>query len=227
MKSHQKRIPTPKSWKILRKITTFITRPHPGAHKIEEGMPLGVLLRDYLGYARTMREAKQILRTKNVMVDNKRRTEPKFLVGLMDVVSIHDTKEHFRIMLNNKGLLETVKIPEKEALIKPKKIIRKSKTKGGATQINFFDGTNLLVKEDSYKVGDTVVVEFPGRITQHFKLMPGMLIRLTGGKHIGEVGTVETIDKNGIAYKAKSGQYLAQKKHAFVIGEKQACITLK
>jgi small subunit ribosomal protein S4e len=226
MKRHLKRLNAGKRWKILRKTTTFVVRPKPGAHPLDQGLCLGMIIRDCLGYARTMGEVKIILASRNVLVDGKRITDPKYLAGLMDVVSIRETKENFRLLLSRRGFLELVKIPEKEASVKPKKIIGKTKTKGGLMQLNFFDGSNLLTKEDKYKVGDSVVVQLPGKIGQHIALAPGVIIYLTGGKHIGEIGSVESIGSQGVTYKAKSEKHVVQKKHAFVIGEKQPCISL-
>ena len=51
MKNHLKRIAAPKSWLINRKSSTFIVRPNPGAHALDKGLPLGVIIRDNLKLA--------------------------------------------------------------------------------------------------------------------------------------------------------------------------------
>ena len=35
-----KRITAPKTWNVLRKTTKFITKPHPGAHKLDHGVAI-------------------------------------------------------------------------------------------------------------------------------------------------------------------------------------------
>jgi small subunit ribosomal protein S4e len=226
MRSHIKRLTAPKTWTILRKTETFLLRPKPGAHTLKMGMPLGVLLRDILKLAKTMAEAKKILAHKHILVDNIRRTDIRHLTGLLDVISIKETKEHFRVMLNTKGQLEVKAIAEKEAMQKPKRITNKSKQKGGSTQLNYFDGTNMIIKEGDYKVGDTVLIEFPGRIAAHYPLTEGAQAYITGGKHIGSIVTVEGISGQSIACKTKTGKYVCKKQDVFVIGDKQPCITI-
>lgn len=226
MKSHLKRLTVPKSWKILRKTSKFALMPNPGAHSLKFGMPLGIMLRDVMKTAKNMSEVKKILVNKHVLIDNVRRTDPHYQVGLMDVLSIKETKENFRILMNKKGYLEVLAIPEKEAMLKPKKIINKTKQKNGMLQLNLFDSHNMLVKENTHKVGDTLLVEFPGRIVQHFSMSPGAVVYITGGKHLGDVGIIESIEKNDIVYKSKSGKYVCKKKYFFVIGDTQASISM-
>ena len=44
MKNHLKLIAAPKTWFVPRKTNVFTLRPSPGAHALEYGMPLGLLL---------------------------------------------------------------------------------------------------------------------------------------------------------------------------------------
>ncbi|MFH0977965.1 MAG: 30S ribosomal protein S4e [Candidatus Woesearchaeota archaeon] len=226
MSRYFKRITAPRSWKVQRKTNVFLLRPHPGAHSLERGLPLAIILRDYLGYAKNLKEAKMILQTKNVLVDNERRKSEHFLAGLLDVITIKETKEHFRLILNKKGHLELLKIADKEAGIKPKKILNKTVIKKGVLQLNLSDGTNQITKEQGYKTGDTILVEFPQKIVAHYKLANEAAVYITGGKHQGERATVEGISEHGIMCKTEHANYVAQKKHVFVIGDKQPCITL-
>ena len=59
MKRHLKRIAAPKKWAIDRKENTFITRSKPGAHTLDLSLPLGVIIRDFIKYTHTLREAKK------------------------------------------------------------------------------------------------------------------------------------------------------------------------
>ena len=60
-KNHLKRIASPKTWKIGRKLHTFISRPNPGPHSLPMGMPLNIVLRDLLKFADTSYEVRKIL----------------------------------------------------------------------------------------------------------------------------------------------------------------------
>ena len=61
--SHMKRLAMPRSWPLTRKTDIWISRPRPSGHPIERCMALGVVLRDVLGVAQSMREAKRALAT--------------------------------------------------------------------------------------------------------------------------------------------------------------------
>ena len=59
--NHLKRLAMPRSWPLPRKTTIWVTRPLPGAHGLERCMPLTIVIRDVLGYARSAREVRRIL----------------------------------------------------------------------------------------------------------------------------------------------------------------------
>ena len=111
--------------------------------------------------------------------------------------------------------------------MKPFKIIGKTITKR-KLQLNFFDGSNILVDKDSYKVGDTLLLSLPEKkIAKHLKLDKKSTIFLTGGKHIGETGNVEDIIENRIIYKNTDGNLIeTSKKYAFVIGDNKSSIKI-
>ena len=104
MKTHHlKRIAAPRTWLVQRKENTFIIRPKPGAHSLEYGLSLGVILRDVLKVGKTLAEVKKILNNKEILVDGKRRKDYRFIVGLFDVISIPALKQYHRVSLDNKG----------------------------------------------------------------------------------------------------------------------------
>lgn len=228
MKSHMKRLRAPKSWRIEKKGIKFVIRPNPGPHSFSLGLPLLVVLRDVLHYAKNSAEAKKILFSQEILIDGIRRKEPKFIVGFMDVVSIPKLKQHFRVLLDKKGKFSFVQIKEDEINIKPCKIIKKSMVRK-KLQLNLFDGKNVLVEKGDFKIGDTVVLELPGQaIKTHLKLEKGATIYLTAGNHTGESGVVEEIKKENIFYKRRTGEKFETKKdYAFVIGKDKPVIALE
>ena len=88
MSGYLKRLAMPKTWRIKRKGTVFITRPNPGPHSMGLSMPLNLIIRDILGYAENKREVRKVLMNNNVMVDGVRRKNHKLPVGLMDTIEI-------------------------------------------------------------------------------------------------------------------------------------------
>ena len=218
----------PKTWDVKRKTTKYILRPHPGSHTIDSSMPIQIFLRDVLKVAKTAKEVRYILNDKEVLVNGKKRKDVKFPVGLMDVVEIPELKKSYRILFNHKGKITTTEMKDAEKSIKPFKIKNKSIVTKGKIQLNFEDGTNLIVEKDTYKTNDVILYDFKaGKITKHIVFENNALAYLTGGNKVGITGTLEDIKDNNIILKSQKGEvFETSKKFAFVIGKTKPEITL-
>jgi small subunit ribosomal protein S4e len=228
MSKHLKRYFAPKTWKIKKKGIKYVTKSSPGTHKMSLALPLNVVLRDVLDYATTNKEVKFIVSNKNITVDGIRRKDHKFPVGLFDVLSLDDTGEHFRVLLDKKGKLILIKIEKGESNVKLCKIVGKTAVKG-KIQLNLYDGKNILVEKKDFKVGDVILLGFGKKfeIKDHIKLDKNALIYLTGGKHIGQIGKVQDMANNKIIYKTKEGDVVETlKKYAFPVGKDKPLIKL-
>ena len=175
---------------------TFIIRPCPGPHPLNRCMPLQVVVRDVLGLAETASEARQILNAGKVMVDKKVRKNPKFPVGLMDIIETSDAGKHYRVNVNAKGIfIEEIKAGEageKLCMITGKKTL-----KGGKEQLNLHDGRSMLLpgkegKDGSkYKVHDSVVISLPKQeIVRHYRMEKGSHVFIFSGNNMGIRGTI-------------------------------------
>ena len=222
-----KRLAAPKTWHVERKKTKLITKPVPGPHKTENGIPLNILLKEILNYAKTTREVKKLLATNEIKIDGKARKDPRFQVGIFDSIEFTGINEHYRVILNKKGFIELLKISKEEASTKPCKIIGKTMVKG-KLQLNLYDGKNIIADKKDYKVGDTVLLSFPGqKISKHLKMDKKSTIFLIGGKHKGETGNVENIMANRVVYKNHKGELIeTSKDYAFVVVEQKSLIKL-
>ena len=150
-KRHLKRKPAPKFWPIHRKEFVWVVRPKPGPHPTSRCMPLALIVRDILGFAKTRKEAKTIISQGKIKVNGKLQLEELFPTGLMDVISIPEMKKTYRILPSEKGLF-LHSIGSEEALFKLCRIENKTVIKGGRLQLNLHDGRNILVQvEDSQK----------------------------------------------------------------------------
>ena len=219
VKLHLKRIAAPKTWHIDRKKNKFIVRPRPGAHNLEYGMSLSLAMRGLLKVAKTSKEAKQILQIKDVFVDKRKRVDPKYPVGLMDIIEFPQIEEQFRLLLDSKGRLTAVSVDKKENSVKLSRIENKTKISGGKTQLNMSDGRSIIIDKDPYKVGDTLEIVLPDqKIKTHLKFEKGASILLIAGSHRGSLGKVEEISENKILVKSGKDKFETLKKYAFVIG---------
>jgi len=202
--SHLKRLAAPFGWPIHRKEAVWTFKPIPGPHKLGNYLPLAIVLRDILGYAKTTREVKYILSHGMVKVDGRVRRELRFPVGLMDVIEISETNEAFRVLPKVKKGFHLHPISGDEVNIKPLRIDNKTTVKNGHIQLNFHDGSNYLIKvsdpkkpvEDVYRVKDSVVISLEDKtIVNHIPLKENVLALTISGKNIGLWGKIESIEK--------------------------------
>src|SRR3990172_523270 len=191
VKKHMKRLPAPRSWAIPRKTHFGTGKPAPGPHPGERSVPIGIILRDMLKVCDSAREARSILNTRGVLVDGRITTNPKFPVGFMDVLSLQETKAHYRMTVNTRGRMTLVPVDESEAKWKLCRIEDKTTVRGGKTQLNLHDGRNILLPKDQYKTGTTLKIQLPTqKVVGHYDLAPGAVSFISGGRHIGEIARV-------------------------------------
>ena len=171
----------------------WVSTPNPGAHPRNESIPLILVIRDILGYADTSKEAKKIIHDGLVTVDKKTRRDHKYGIGLMDVIEIPTLSKHYRLIPGKKGL-ELKEIDEKDAGIKPCRIIGKTKIKGGKIQLILHDGGALLTEKDEYKTNDTIVIALPQRkMSDAIRFEKGNLALIYKGRHKGRSGKIKDI----------------------------------
>ena len=229
-KNHIKRIATPKTWDVKRKITTFITRQNSGAHKLSLSMSLNVILRDLIDVIKNTKEAKYIVKNKMVIVNNKKVRDYRMNVGLFDVITIPTLKENYRILLNTKGKIYAKKINDKEAEIVPYKIENKTIISKKYAQLNLSAGKTIRIAIEqlkNYKTGDTIIFNTKtNKIEKNIELKQGAIVYFTEGKHIGQKGEVQEETKE--AYRIKMGDKLLEtaKEKFFVLGNKKSEIEL-
>lgn len=197
MKKHLKRLAAPRSWMISRKKHRWVARPRPGPHEMNESIPLQIVLRDMLRYCDSKREARRLLSSRLILVDGKPVSDLKRGIGLMDILSLKQKKEHFRMLIDTKGRLQLVKVDTKQAKWKLTRIEGKTTVKGGKVQLNLLDGRNILLDKNAYKTGDVLKISIPSqKITDHFELAKGNIALLVGGKHVGELARLEKYEKS-------------------------------
>ncbi|HIH37913.1 30S ribosomal protein S4e [Candidatus Woesearchaeota archaeon] len=228
-KQVMKRIASPRTWNIARKTTRFITRPNPGAHSYDQGIALAVVLKEHLGICQNLKEVKYVISQKQVLVDQVIRDDHRHNIGLMDVLALPLIGKVYRLVLDKKGKLAIIEIPEKEAGKKVCKVTGKSVLKKGMLQLNLSDGRNIMVQKNDVKVGSSVVIDIPSqKMAQNLPLEKGSLILLTGGKHMGDMGTIEEIKEGILVYKnAENKKFQTARGHAFVIGKDKAVIKVQ
>ncbi|MBN2202594.1 MAG: 30S ribosomal protein S4e [Candidatus Aenigmarchaeota archaeon] len=187
-----KRMSAPRWWPIERKTSKFVIAVR-GSHSKEFSLPLLVLVRDVLKIAETNTEARKIIKEGHVLVDKKKRKDPRYGVGLFDVIEIPLMKKFWRAVPNNG--ISFIEIPESESKIKICKIVDKKTLKGNKNQLNLADGRNILA-DKKYSTLDSIVLELPEqKIVDHLKFEKGSTVLVVKGRNAGKMAKIKTIEK--------------------------------
>jgi len=206
----------------------YTSRPSTGPHKLRECMPLTVLLKNRLKYALTGKDVFAIVKDKEgmVKVDNKIRRDPRYPLGVMDVVSLEKTGEHFRILYDVKGRYQAHKIDAKEATFKLCKVQKKQMGANKIPYIVTHDGRTVRFPHPDIKKNDSIKFNLEsGEVDGLIKFENGASVLVTGGNNIGRVGILQHVEKHpgsfDIAHvKDSNGHAFATRiGNIFVIGE--------
>jgi len=206
----------------------YTARPSTGPHKLRECLPLTVLLKNRLKYALTGKDVFAIVKDKEgmVKVDNKIRRDPSYPLGVMDVVSLEKTGEHFRILYDVKGRYQAHKIDAKEAGFKLCKVVKKQMGANKIPYIVTHDGRTVRFPHPDIKKNDSIKFNLEsGEVDGLIKFENGASILVTGGNNIGRVGILQHVEKHpgsfDIAHvKDSNGHAFATRiGNIFVIGE--------
>jgi small subunit ribosomal protein S4e len=190
-----KRLFAPKWWPIERKNKKYTFAPR-GAYKRELSLPLLLFVRDVLRLAENRKEAWNVIKKGEILVDGRKRKDPNFGLGLFNVIEIPSVKKTWRAVPKNG--LSFIEIPENESKLKLCKIVDKKSLKGNKTQINLNDGRNILTNE-KYSTYDSLLIQVPEqKIVDHIKFAEKSICMIFKGKNAGMIGKIKTIEKDRI-----------------------------
>uniref|UniRef100_A0A7C4D6R9 Small ribosomal subunit protein eS4 n=1 Tax=Staphylothermus marinus TaxID=2280 RepID=A0A7C4D6R9_STAMA len=239
---HLKTFAAPSFWPILRKKYKWVVKPIPGPHSINKCIPLLLIVRNILNYAKTSKEARALIAEGHFKVDGRVRRNYKYPVGLMDVIEIIDTSEYYRVIPVPGNVLGLIPITRDEARFKLCRIENKTTVKNGHIQLNLHDGRNCLIKisdprnpvEDMYETLGTLKLTIPDQvIEQYIPLKEGVIAIISGGRNVGRVGRIISIHKSMRRYRSivtledKYGnRFQTSLDYVFPIGEEKPLIKL-
>jgi len=238
---HMKRLNAPKHWMLSKLGGVWAPRPSTGPHKLRECLPLSLILRNRLKYSLSRRETNVIVMRRHVAVDGKVRTDMNYPAGFMDVVSIPETKENFRLLYDVKGRFALTTLTPEQAKFKLCRIVKTSKAKKASIGRNPFfngqksvipyavthDGRTLRFADPNLRVNDIVKIDIStGKVVEHHKFEAGAVAMISGGKNVGRVGQIINREKHLggfdiVHLKDKRGNDFATRvSNVFVIGDK-------
>jgi len=88
---HLKREQSPKNWPIERKGTTYVVRPN---YNINNGIPVLIIIRDILKFAKTRKEVKRAMNARQILLNNKVIFDENSNAVLFDVITIKTPKNN-------------------------------------------------------------------------------------------------------------------------------------
>ncbi len=232
MSKHLKRLNAPRAIKLHRKEKKWTIKSSPGPHPLEKSIPMGLIIRDYLGLCDTYKEAKRALADGDVLVNGIKRKSHSFPCGLMDVISIPKLKKNYRVLFDQKGKLTLVTITDKDAEWKLCRIEDKTIVKGKKIQLHLHDGRNIIVKKDEYKTGDVLKIsQKDDKITDVFKFDKGTVSLIIGGSHVGQIANIDDIkivqsSKPNLAIMKGKNEFSTITDYIFPIGKTKPIVTL-
>lgn len=230
---HLKRFNLPTQIRVPRKSAVWAVKPRPGPHPAGESIPLLLAVRDMLGLARTAREAKRILAGDQVSVDARTRRDPKFPIGLMDVVQVLTIEKYYRVLCDRKGRLTLHEIPEGEASFKLCRVVRKLVVKGGQVQLAFHDGKTSAGSFKEFRLHDAAKVTLPDfKVSERIEFGKGAKALVTGGTNVGRVGEISGVRHmkgrrpDLVDLKDGGEHFQAPQDYVFVIGKEEPLISI-
>ncbi len=190
---HIKGLAAPKYFGIHRKEFRYVTKPNPGRHTLERSVSV-LLAMKKTGVANSTSEAVKILRSGNVLVNNRIIHESKFPIGLNDILEIKGSGKAFKVSIEShaKITFEEEKKPDYESQVY--RVIGKYMTTKGQLMIRLHDGSIAKAKND-VKVNDSVILDAKRNIKKILNLGAGAECFVIKGVHVGKIGRIKTITK--------------------------------
>lgn len=201
---HQKRLAAPLSYPVARKPFKFTFHGDSGAHGIKDttAVPLGIILRESLAFAKTKRDLKFILNKRQVFIDGKPITSPRWMVGPNDILSIPSIDVYYRLIpWVGRRKIKLVPIDKKDSTWKLCVIHNKHVLRGGHLQLNLDDGRNILIKKEDkdfnkYSTKGTLKIELPSqKILDYYPFELNSPVLIVRGTNTGLSGKLQYTEK--------------------------------
>lgn len=213
-----KRQEVPKNWPITRKGAKYVARP---SFDFQNGIPLLILLRDFLKIVNTRSEAKKAINSKNIILNGKNAKNEKESVRIFDIIGLVPSKRYYQLSLTNNGKFTLNDVKDEQTKTKICKVIGKKTINGKKTQLNLMDGRNII-SDIKCNTQDSVIISLEdGKINKCLSLKEKGKILVFAGKHSGKQGIINKIDmdKKTIEMQNENGTFNILIKQFMVIEE--------
>ena len=204
---HQTRAQVSKKIPIPRKGTKYLARQRGD---LENSVAVVVAVRDMLKLARTAKEVNEMIKQKLLKINGREVKDFREAVKLFNIL---EADKSYILTLNQIGKFSLEETKSKERICK---VINKKILNGKKTQLNLHDGSNLISSQ-KVAVGDTIHLDFSGKMTKHVSFEKGKECLITSGKYIGFKGKIESTENGKVTVKLKDKSPILDKWSIIVI----------
>lgn len=187
---HLKRQKATTKLPIKRKGTAFVAR---ALSDVNNSVPVVIAIRDMLKLARTAKEVKQMINQGMLKINGRPVKDYRESIKLFNIFNADKT---YILTLLPIGKFSFEEANDKN--IRLCKVINKKLTKNKKIQLNLHDGSNVL-SEEPVANGDSLYLDFEGKIKKHVPLEKGKHAFIFSGKYIGLKGKVQSIDRKKVS----------------------------
>ncbi|MFH1751355.1 MAG: S4 domain-containing protein [archaeon] len=226
----QKTLSARKVLKVGRKGKVWVIKTGKGAHSKKTSIPIGIALREFLGFAKNLKEIKRILHQGFVTVNGVTVKKTNFPIGLFDIIQVIPKKEFYRVLIDNKSRITLKKVEGKDAKEKLCKITKKKKNSVKDFALTTNDGRTIITK-DNFVVGSTIKISVPEqKVIENMELKKGNTAFITGGTHAGTIAVITKVipgtlmKKSLVSLKEGKKEFSTVKEKVFVIGKDKPVI---
>ncbi|AIB09586.1 40S ribosomal protein S4 (nucleomorph) [Lotharella oceanica] len=197
LKKHQKRISKVKQFMIEKQNGIFATKTYSGHRSSRFCIPLFYFLKKFIRYCSSIKEAKKILKTGCVFVNNRICYNYAYPIGIWDYISLPIINKFLRVFLDKDGTLKLYPIKSFEKKIK---ILRVRKIYIGKNnrKIIVFDDQKFYIETSNLgiKVYDSLVIRNRDlRILHILDSRIGNICMILDGNLKGKIGLIIKVIK--------------------------------
>lgn len=182
---------------IPRKGTKYVVRT---SSHLNNAVPVVIAVRDMLKLAKTAKEVRKMINSDLLKINGRLVKDYRESIRLFNVFEAG--KSYVLMMLpTGKFTLEQNKNKDSRLC----KVLDKTLLSKGSVQLNLHDGSNVLTK-DKISVGDSIYIDFAGKVKKHIVLEKGKEAFVMSGKYTGLTGKVESIKDKIVSIKFNKGE---------------------
>ncbi len=190
-KRHVKSLAAPKFAAVHRKEFDYMRKPSAGRHSLEKSIALSYAIKG-IGHVSTTAAADHAIKHGSVYVNGTVVREPKYPVGLSDVISVGEEKASKRLGIDRLGKVTYEEVAAKEAAdTNTYKVVGKYKAKDGKLMLRLHDGRNVVAEANT---NDSIILK-SGKVEKVLKLENGARCFVIDGVHVGTYGSVSQLSK--------------------------------